>query len=408
MAVDVIMPQMGESVVEGTVSKWLKKEGEEVKEDEPLLEITTDKIDVELPSPAAGVLGSILVKEGETVKVGATLAQIAAPGERVAAPAEPPSAAPPEEAPAEEAPRIPPGKRSSPLVRRLARENGINIQEVPGTGIGGRVTKKDLLSFMETRKAAPPPPTVSPPPSPPLAPEAAPPSLKPGEELLPLSIMRRSIAEHMARSATIAPHVTAVVEVDMTEVVRYRQKVMESFAKEEGFHLTYMPFIIKATIEGLREHPLVNSTFTPQGLILKHYINIGVAVALDDGLIVPVVKRADEKSLRGLARELHDLATRARAKNLSVEEVQGGTFTITNPGAFGTILGTPIISQPQVAILGVESVVKRPVVIDDAIAIRSMMNLCLSFDHRAIDGAIAAKFLGKLKETLEHFNFSAL
>jgi len=398
MRVDVIMPQLGESVVEGTIIKWLKKEGDWVERDESIVAISTAKIDTEIPSPATGTLVKILVKEGQTVKVGTLIAQIdteAKPGAKVS-----------EETRAEEVklaheealimpmrPKI--RKKSSPLVRRIAKEEGIDIEEIEGTGLEGRVTKKDILAYLERRKA--PSKLEAPPPTPPG---------KKLEEIIPLTIMRKSIAEHMVRSKRTSPHVTSVIEVDMTDIVKFREKIKEEFREKEGIGITFLPFIIIATIEGLKQFPILNSSWSDEGIIVKKYINIGVAVAVEDGLVVPVIKNADEKSLLGLTRELHDMAEKARNKKLTPDDVQGGTFTITNPGAFGTILGTPIINQPQAAILGVEAIVKRPVVINDAIAIRSMMNLCLSYDHRILDGAVAAQFLRAIKSRLENFNFS--
>lgn len=416
MVVDVIMPQLGESVVEGTLVKWLKKEGDWVKRDESIAAISTAKIDTELPSPATGTLVKILVKEGETVKVGTIIAQIETEAKvEVKVPEE----IVPEEIkvlPLEEV-KLPPKeafppvipirpeirKRSSPLVRRIAKEEGINIEEIEGTGLNGRVTKKDILAYLEKRKWVKPEAPPPPPPKPPFVPAE-----KKLEEIIPLTIMRKTIAEHMVRSKRTSPHVTSVMEVDMTEIVKFREKIKEDFRKKEGIDITFLPFIIVATIEGLKQFPILNSSWSDEGIIVKKYINMGIAVALEDGLIVPVIKKADEKSLLGLTRELHDMAERARNKKLTPDDVHGGTFTITNPGSFGTILGTPIINQPQAAILGVEAIVKRPVVIDDAIAIRSMMNLCLSYDHRILDGAAAAQFLKAVKSRLEDFNFSLL
>lgn len=414
MANEIRMPQLGESVTEGTVGKWLKQVGDHVKKYEPLLEVVTDKVDTEVTSEFEGVLLEIRVPEGETVPVGTVLAVIGEEGEKVpaAAPEEPAAAeAAVEEkpAPATREDKKPKGKaRVSPVVARIAAEHGINIEEVPGTGRGGRVTKKDILRFIEEREKAPPkPPEVKPvaAPPPPPAPEAVPAAV-PGE-IIELTPMRRAIAEHMVQSKHTAPHVTSVVEVDMSAVERYRQAHKDEFERREGIKLTYMPFIIQAVVQALQEHPLLNSSFTEKGIEIKKEINIGIAVALEQGLIVPVIKGADEKSLVGLAKAVHDLATRARNRQLTPDDVQGGTFTITNHGASGSLFGTPIINQPQAAILGVGLVQKRPVVIEvdgqDVIAIRPMMYMSLSFDHRIMDGAQADAFLVDVKRRLENF-----
>ncbi len=414
MANEIRMPQLGESVTEGTVGKWLKQPGDYVKKYEPLLEVVTDKVDTEVTSEFEGVLLEIRVPEGETVPVGTVLAVIGEPGEKVpAAAAEAPAAAEAaEEKPApaaREDGKKPKGKaRVSPVVARIAAEHGINIEEVPGTGRGGRVTKKDILRFIEERKKAPPKPPEPKPaaaPPPPPAPEVVPAAV-PGE-IIELTPMRRAIAEHMVQSKHTAPHVTSVVEVDMSAVERYRQAHKEEFERREGIKLTYMPFIVQAVVQALQDHPLLNSSFTEQGIEIKKEINIGIAVALEQGLIVPVIKHANEKSLVGLAKAVHDLATRARNRQLTPDDVQGGTFTITNHGASGSLFGTPIINQPQAAILGVGLVQKRPVVIEvdgqDVIAIRPMMYMSLSFDHRIMDGAQADAFLVDVKRRLENF-----
>jgi len=410
MANEIRMPQLGESVTEGTVGKWLKQVGDRVKRYEPLLEVITDKVDTEVTSEFEGVLLDIRVPEGETVPVGTVLAVIGEEGEELpaAAPEAPAAveAAAVREKPApatrEDGKKPPKGKaRVSPVVARIAAEHGINIEEVPGTGRGGRVTKKDILRFIEERKKAPPKPPEAPPPKPEVVPAAVP------GEILELTPMRRAIAEHMVQSKHTAPHVTSVVEVDMSAVERYRQAHKEEFERREGIKLTYMPFIIQAVVQALQDHPLLNSSFTEKGIEIKKEINIGIAVALEQGLIVPVIKRADEKSLVGLAKAVHDLATRARNRQLTPDDVQGGTFTITNHGASGSLFGTPIINQPQAAILGVGLVQKRPVVIEvdgqDVIAIRPMMYMSLSFDHRIMDGAQADAFLVDVKRRLENF-----
>lgn len=390
MLIDVIMPQMGESVAEGTVVTWLKKVGEPVAKDEPLVAISTDKVDVEIPAAAAGVLARIVVREGGTAPVGAVLAYI-------------------DEAPAVGAARPPAGQRAdvqvaasatrwySPAVIELAKEHGVDLDQIRGTGSEGRVTKKDLLDFIAgtSQTAATSPRT---------APESP---TRPAEDrILPISPMRKAIAEHMIRSRRTAAHVTQIHEVDMTAIDRYRQAHHDTFLKQTGVALTFLPFVVKATADALRACPLMNASFTREGIIVRSAINIGIAVALDEGLIVPVLREADKKSFLTLAQQLADLAARARDKRLSLEEAHDGTFTVNNFGALGTMIGTPIIVQPQAAILGLGKVVKRPVVIDDAITIRSMAYLCLSYDHRLIDGAYASTFLNHVQTTLQGFDSS--
>jgi len=423
MPTNVIMPQMGESVAEGTVTRWMKKLGERVERDEPLFEISTDKVDAEIPSPAAGVLAKILVKENETVPVNTVVAVIdggsaaetgaaAPPSEEVKGPeARPPArktvevkppetrAKPPLEAPAAE------GKaRSSPLVRRIAREHQVDLAQVRGTGLGGRVSKKDILSYLSGREVVPAPaarPAEVPPPAAAAAP-AAPAIVFTGPtHVVAMTPMRRQIAEHMVTSKRISAHVTTVFEVEMTRVVEMRERAKEEFERRNGLKLTFTPFLVRAAVEAIKQFPIFNSSVDATNIIYKRDINIGLAVALETGLIVPVIKRADEKNFLGVARAVQDLADRARSKRLSVEDVQDGTFTLTNPGVFGSLLGTPIISQPQVAILGVGAIEKRPVVRNDAIAIRSMVYLSLSFDHRIIDGAVADQFMARIKSVLE-------
>jgi 2-oxoglutarate dehydrogenase E2 component (dihydrolipoamide succinyltransferase) len=405
MATEVRLPQLGESVHEGTVSKWLKKVGDTVGLYEPLVEITTDKVDTEMPSPVAGVLLQILVPEGATVKTGTPIALVGEVGSDVVResaeggtgePTRAPGAEAPAASPANARSGLPSAPRLSPVVARMVAEHNIDISQLKGSGEGGRITKQDILAYLESRKATPP---------------AAAPTAAPGvqEEVIPLTVMRRTIAERMIQSKRTSAHVTAVIEVDMTRVVQLREKHKEEFLHREGVRLTYLAFIAHAAIRAIKDYPIVNAVMAEDTIIIKHYVNLGIAVALEDGLIVPVIKRADEKSLLGLARAIEDLAQRAREKRLTVDDVQGGTFTITNPGVFGTILGTPIIHQPQVAILDVEAIVKRPVVVSDergdAIAIRSMMNLSLSFDHRVFDGAQAAMFLARVKAYLEGADF---
>ena len=390
MLIDVVMPQMGESVAEGTVVTWLKKVGEPVAKDEPLVAISTDKVDVEIPSPAAGVLTRIVVQEGDAAPVGAVLAYI---GEVSHVGAVPPVVEPQEGVQAQ----APATRWYSPAVIELAREHGVDLAQVRGTGAEGRVTRKDLLDFIaQTSQTTAALPRV--------APESP---ARPAEDrILPISPMRKAIAEHMIRSRRTAAHVTQIHEVDMTIIDRYRLAHHDAFLKQTGITLTFLPFVVKATADALRAYPLMNASFTREGIIVKQAINIGIAVALEEGLIVPVLREADKKSFLTLAKQLVDLAARARDKRLSLEEVHEGTFTVNNFGALGTMIGTPIIVQPQTAILGLGKVVKRPVVIDDAIVIRSMAYLCLSYDHRLIDGAYASAFLNHVQATLHGFDFS--
>jgi 2-oxoglutarate dehydrogenase E2 component (dihydrolipoamide succinyltransferase) len=444
MATDVLMPQMGESIAEGTVSRWIKKVGEKVERDEPLLEISTDKVDAEIPSPSSGTLAEILVKEGETVAVNSVVARIAAEGESASAsaspganagegagatqkPAAPPEAAPP--APAAAPPPPPAAEpekpaaavtaeqpedenvasleerrrtKSSPLVRKIARENNIDISQLQGTGISGRVTKNDILGHLQQPQSAQQP-NVAPAPPPAVS--------RTGESLRlePLSVMRKKIAQHMIQSKQTSAHVTTVFEYDFTAIEKLRRQNKEAYA-ERGVKLTYLPFIMQAVVAGLREFPIINASMDEASVIYHRDLNIGIAVALEWGLIVPVVKNADEKNILGLARVINDLGERARTKKLSPDEVQGGTFTITNPGIYGGLFGTPIINQPQVAILGVGGVKKRPVVVEskdgDSIAIRSMCIMSLTFDHRLIDGAVADQFMARLREIIESGQFT--
>lgn len=380
MPKDVIMPQMGESIVEGTILNWLIKEGDVVLRDQSIVEISTDKVDTEIPSPAAGVIKKILHVKGETVKVGTPIAIIEEVAEAGATVTTAPR--PALEKPLPATPIIEEKERYSPLVKRLAEEHRINLEEVVGTGEGGRVTKKDMLDFIEKRKV-----------------KAAPSASKAGT--IPLSIMRKTIAERMVASKRTSPHVTTVFEADMSNPVSFRERVKDLFLKREGVGLTYLPIIIKAVTQAILDFPILNSSLVGDDIIIKGDINIGIAVAIEDGLIVPVIKGTDKKDLATIARETHDLAERARGKKLVPEDVQGGTFTVTNHGVFGSLFSTPIISQPQIAILGVGTIEKRPVVINDAIAIRSMVYLSLSFDHRAIDGAIADQFMKRIKTYLE-------
>ena len=452
MAVDVIMPQMGESIFEGTITKWLKKAGDKIERDEPLFEISTDKVDAEIPSPSAGVLKEIKVNEGQTVPIQTVVAVIDADGAGAAsaapaasapakaaqpAPAAAKPAAPSAPAPAAKSaapappPPAPSGEkvRSSPLVRKIARENNIDVAQVPGTGAGGRVSKHDILNAVEggagvARAAQPAPATGSA--APPARPSAPPPTggasasavlenAVPREkmyfghyEVQPMSVMRQRIAEHMVLSKRVSPHVYSVDEADMTPIATLRAKMKNKFEETTGTKLTFMPFFVRAAVEALRAFPTVNSSVDGTNIVLHKECNIGIAVALDWGLIVPVIKNAEEKNFLGIARTMNDLAERARAKKLKPEEVAEGTFAITNPGVFGGLFGLPVINQPNVAILGLGTIEKRPVVIDDAIAIRSMVYLTLSYDHRVVDGAVAHQFMAKLKHTLENWTENIL
>src|SRR5579872_2724071 len=479
MAVDIVMPQMGESIFEGTITKWLKKPGDKVERDEPLFEISTDKVDAEIPSPSAGVLKEIKVGEGKTVPIQTVVgvidaaggaAQAAAPAPAPAKAAEPakaapapqqavkPAAAPPPPPPAAAKPAAPApaapareGARihSSPLVRRMAKEHGVDLSTVQGTGTGGRISKQDFEAHLASGAAAneaakqtepaeadvyaqqAPAPSYSAPPPPPQrqAPPQAPPppstmggqhhvafeTAVPRErmyfgnyEVQPMTIMRQRIAEHMIASKHVSPHVYSVDEIDMTKVAAIRAKSRDEFEKRYETKLTFMPFFVKAAVAGLRAFPTMNASLDGTNVVLHKEINIGIAVALDWGLIVPVVKGADEKNVLGIQRTLNDLAERARSKKLKPEEVQEGTFSITNPGVFGGLFGLPVISQPNVGILGLGMIEKRPVVINDSIAIRSMCYVTLSYDHRVVDGAIAHQFLHKVKETLENWSESVL
>ena len=471
-AVDVVMPQMGVSVSEGTITKWLKQEGEQIEADEALLEISTDKVDTEVPSPASGVVTQILVPEGETVEVGTKLAVIggeggasaeAPPAAEPEAPAAPEEVAQPAESPAveaapaaEAAPAPPPAPEAapqpaaapapadgqqngksfvSPVVARIAAEHGVDVSSVPGTGRGGRVTKKDILNFVEsggqaaaTAPAAPPqeeapapapaapepapaPAAEAPPKAPPPAPAPEPVAATAGEQLEPMNAMRRGIAEHMRRSLDTAAHVTSAIEVDMSRVVAIRDKLKPEYQKTYGVNPTYLIFVARAVVETLKKYPWINGEIRGEQIVTRPWVNLGFAVELTDGkgLIVPVVKHAEGLNMLGMAQAVTDIAERARNKKLTPDEVQGGTFTITNPGGYGTFHGTPVISQPQAAILGTYALVKRPWVVQDSfgkdvIAIRPIMNLTLTYDHRLVDGALAGRFLKDLKEALENWD----
>ncbi|MCL5959306.1 MAG: 2-oxo acid dehydrogenase subunit E2 [Chloroflexi bacterium] len=425
MATPVTMPQLGESITEGTISRWLKQEGEWVKRDEPLVEIITDKVTAEMPSPTEGKLSKIIAAAGAVVPVGQLLAEIdeagaqigariSTPGEQVLGVSDVSSAV---KAAVEQASELVEmaRKRSSPLVRRLAREHGVDISQIRGTGIEGRVTKDDILTFIANRQSTPaaspaqaailrPAEPVVAQPKQQIAPEISKPvSLAEGDQAIDLTPMRRAIAEHMVRSKRTSPHAWTTFEVDMTNIVKWREGVKEEFKRREGVPLTYVPFVVKATVDALKAFPMLNSSWVDDKIIIKKHINIGIAVAIDDGLIVPVIHDADEKSIAGLAKAVWELGNRAKAGKLTLPEVQGGTFTVNNTGSFGSIVSVPIINQPQAAILSMEAIVKRPVVVDDAIAIRPMMNLCLSFDHRIVDGYRAGKFLQHMKQWLGSF-----
>ena len=431
------MPQLGESVTEGTVDKWLKHEGDMVKRDEPLVEVVTDKVNAEIPSPFEGKLVKISVTEGETVRVGAVIAQIetGAPAAAGTTPAATPAAAPgrAEQAVGVAATEVPPepsggpapspvgtappapsqdgrveGARLSPAVRKLAGEHGIDPTSLKGTGMGGRVTRDDVLAAVAGGKpmpAAPSAPSAPPaPPRPSAQPAPAPVKVYGArEELVKLSVMRRSIAEHMVRSLATSPHAWTLQEVDVTNLVRYREAEKESFRARHGVTLTYLPFVAQILCEVIKQFPWLNSSWSDVGVILKRYVNLGVAVSIPDGLIVPVLKDADRLGFTDMVRALNDLVERARSKQLKPDDVQGGTFTLNNTGATGSVASQPIINQPQAAILTTESIVRRPVVIGDGIAVRHMMNMCLSFDHRIVDGMMAGQFLGAIKQRLEEW-----
>ncbi len=435
MPTDIVMPQMGESIVEGTITKWLKKPGDKIQRDEPLFEISTDKVDAEIPAPASGVLQDIKVAEGATVQVNTVVGTIAADGEAAAAPkaaapapekkAAPPNATPapaPAAAKAEPAPAAAREEddhaRSSPLVRKIAREHDVDLSQVSGTGLGGRITKQDILAFIEGQEAgapslsrpvlarqggdvdvaAPAPATSTPTPRPA-------PATIPGD-LVPMTQMRKIIAQRMIESRRTSAHVHCMFEVDLTRIVNLRNKLKSGFEQRNGARLTFMPFFVRAAIIALQQFPIVNASLEAEGIRYHRHVNVGIAVALDWGLIVPVLKNADELNFLGLQRGITDLGERARAKKLKPEEVEGSTFTVTNPGQFGAVFGLPIINQPNSAIMGVGGITKTPLVVtdpdgNDSIAIRSVVHLTLGYDHRLIDGAVADQFMALVKKTLE-------
>ncbi|MSQ33917.1 MAG: 2-oxo acid dehydrogenase subunit E2 [Dehalococcoidia bacterium] len=399
MPTTITMPQIGETVTEGTILKWLKRPGDRVKKYESLVEVMTDKVNVEVPSPAEGVIVDLIAREGEVVPVGRPIAVL----EEVGAGVEPPSpaaaASPTAAAPGVPAQQAGAGeerpRRASPLVRRLAREQGLDLGQVQGTGLAGRVSKQDLARYLESALTGP----VSTPPT-----AGAAPGLSLPHELVPLTPLRRAIAQHMVRSVQISPMAWTMVEADVTGMVRLRQEVAEAFVAKEGAPLTYVPFVIKAVCGALREHPAVNARWTEAGLALLKAINISLAVATDAGLMVPVIHDADRLGIGALAHAVADLAARARSGKLAIQDVEGGTFTVNNTGAFGSIASQPILNQPQAANLTMEAIVKRPVVLgDDAIAVRSMMNLCLTFDHRVLDGLQVGRFLQGVKQRVEAY-----
>ncbi len=417
MATKIRMPEMGEGVIEGTIGRWLKQEGDKVDQYEPLLEIETDKVTTEATAETAGTLLKILVSEGETVEVGTVLAYIGQPGESVngeAKPAAEPEAKKEPEAAAAPQPRqkssngAPPARskpytgRISPVVARIAGEHQVDLNQVPGTGRDGRITKKDILAYVEQRETRPEP-EEKPEPEPVSAPpQPAPATAVPGE-IMQLTKMRRLIADHMVHSKHTSPHVTTVHEIDFSAVVAHRNKHKGEFARD-SVKLTFTPYLVAAVVQALKQHPLVNSSWTDDGILLKREINIGMATAIDDGLIVPVIKNADDYSLRGLARVVNDLAERARDNKLKPDEVQGGTFTITNHGVFGSLFATPIINQPQCGILGVGTIEKRvKVTKDDAIVIRPCAYMSFTFDHRILDGAAGDQFVLSIKQALENW-----
>ena len=404
MTIEIKMPQLGESVTEGTIGRWLKRPGDPVAKYESLLEVITDKVDSELPAPSAGTLLEILVAEGQTVPVGTVIARMGTAQPTASVPVTPAPVATAIQAMPTEPVQV---KRFlSPVVQRMLAEHKLDPATITGTGRHGRITRQDLLRVITAQAAPSPAPVVSPAPSPaPVAPPAPTP-LPADRELLPLSPMRRSIAEHMERSVRTAPHVTTVMEVDLSRVVAHRTAHQSNFARQ-GVRLTYTPYFVLAAASALRQVPIMNGSFSTQGILLNRQVHIGVAVALDEGLLVPVIRDADEKNLLGLARAVGDLSARARARRLQPDETQGGTFTITNHGVSGSIFATPIINQPQAAILGIGAMVKRPVVIshgdDDSIAIRPICYLSLTFDHRITDGATADGFLHLVKQALESY-----
>jgi pyruvate dehydrogenase E2 component (dihydrolipoamide acetyltransferase) len=435
MPTDIVMPQMGESIFEGTITKWLKKPGDKVQRDEPLFEISTDKVDAEIPAPASGVLQDIKVAEGATVQVNTVVGTIsvdgeggaakpaapAAPAKKEAAPAKAPApaaetkasapVAPVQAAPTQASHEDEDHARSSPLVRKIAREHNINLSQVPGTGLGGRITKQDITAFLEQGQpavAAAPTPSAAPAPPAKSASNAPVPAAIPGD-LVPLTQMRKIIAHRMIESRRTSAHVHCMFEVDITRIVQLRNKNKAAFEKRNGARLTFMPFFTRAAILTLQQYPIVNASLEGESIRYHRHVNVGIAVALDWGLIVPVLKNADELNFLGLQRGISDLGERARNKKLRPDDVEGSTFTITNPGQFGAVFGLPIINQPNLAIMGVGGISKSPKVVtdedgNDSIAVRSIVNLTLGYDHRVIDGAVADQFMAQVKKTLENWS----
>jgi len=439
MPTDIVMPQMGESIVEGTITKWLKKPGDKVQRDEPLFEISTDKVDAEIPAPASGILREIKVSEGTTVQVNTVVGTIAVDGEAASAPAKTSASAPAAGKPAVEkattekkedkreavaAPSAAPipaqaqesdeeeEARSSPLVRKIAREHGINLSQISGTGLGGRISKQDIMSFIERQSSAlssPAPPSSQPPAAAAAPPRPVPaPAPYPGD-LVPMTNMRKIIAQRMIESRRTSAHVHCMYEVDFTRIVNLRAKQKNGFEQRHGVRLTFMPFFVRAAIIALQQWPIINASLEGDSVRYHRQINVGIAVALDWGLIVPVLKNAGDLNFLGLQRGITDLGERARNKKLKPEDVEGSTFTVTNPGQFGAVFGLPIINQPNSAIMGVGGITKQPLVVtdkegNDSIAIRSVVHLTLGYDHRLIDGAIADQFMAFVKKTLENWN----
>jgi 2-oxoglutarate dehydrogenase E2 component (dihydrolipoamide succinyltransferase) len=415
------MPQLGETIVEGTILKWLKQEGDRIEVDEPLFELSTDKVDTEVPSPVSGVVTKILVQEGATVAVGTLLAEVDSgdgSASRTEAPADESAAAPKSaSAPSPAAPvvgapvatslpdRGPRSQILSPLVRKLAEEHHLDLSRITGSGTGGRITKKDVMAAVAAGGASETP-AVPATPAPALRAVPGPAVAGAGEEVVAMSHIRKAIATHMVGSLQTTARAWNMVEVNMEHVVRTRARVKDAFAAREGFSLTYTPFVTRAATEALLTYPMVNSELRNEDIVVRHYVNMGIAVSYEDGLIVPVVKGADTMNLVGIARTINDLATRARSKKLLPDEVQGATFSVTNPGPFGSILSVPIINTPNTAILAFDAIEKRPVVIDDAIAIRHMVYISMSWDHRVIDGALASQFLARVKENLETWDWA--
>src|SRR5881296_1670326 len=425
MPTEIVMPQMGETIVEGTITKWLKKPGDKVQRDEPLFEISTDKVDAEIPSPASGVLQDIKVAEGTTVQVNTVVGIISADGEPAAAPAKaaPPAPAAPEKkeppppkaqpAPVQESVPVAHDEgehaRSSPLVRKIAREHNVDLSQVHGTGLGGRITKQDIMAFLERTEATAAPGASAPAPArAPQPPAPAAPAPIPGD-LVPATQMRKIIAQRMIESRRTSAHVHSMFEVDLTRIVNLRNKLKAGFEQRHGARLTFMPFFVRAAIIALQQFPIVNASMEGESIRYHRHVNMGIAVALDWGLIVPVLKNADDLNFLGLQRGITDLGERARNKKLKPEEVEGSTFTITNPGQFGAVFGLPIINQPNSAIMGVGGIAKVPLVVTDAdgndsIAIRSVVHLTLGYDHRLVDGAVADRFMALVKRTLENWS----